>query len=180
MILVCDEALCRERAAWTAWFEELVDLEGDGSWSGRLSGELALRLAPDRALVGGELSGTVPRRCDLCLGVFLETVTVEVRDVCLIDGTLDVESAVFDDDAEAWRTAPEGRWDLTEVARQAVLLALPTRALCGPGCPARREPAPVTASDRGLDPRLAPLAGLFKPEVTDGGSEATGQQGARP
>lgn len=163
MFLELDEALCRERAAWSAPLDELVDLAGDGSWCGRVTGAVAIRLAPDRAELEGELTGLVPRVCDLCLGHFLESVGAVVDDLCLIERDGPSE-AVFDEDGEVWRTSPEGRLDVTEMARQAVLLALPTRALCSPDCPARAGLQSAEARRPPIDPRLAPLAGLLPPE----------------
>lgn len=170
MFLVLDEALCRDRAAWSAPFDELVDLQGDGSWCARITGTLEILLAPERAELEGELDGLVPRACDLCLGSFLEPVSVAVDDLCLIEDNGPAE-AVFDEDDEVWRAGSEARWDLTEIARQAVLLALPTRALCRPECPARALMGQPTGRPTGLDPRLAPLAGLLSPEVPDGRPE---------
>lgn len=173
MVLVAEEALGRERPAWSDEFYELVDLEGDGSWAAHLAGELQFVAEAGRVRARGTLTGTVPRVCDRCLGVFLEPVTIEVAEVCLIEAdAAPGGDAVFDEDHEVWRVAPEGRWSVTELVRQAVLLALPTRALCeAVVCLSRAALGAPGAGSVTTDPRLAVLGKLLEPEVSDGGPE---------
>ena len=172
MWLVADETLREQCPTWSARFDEVVDLEGDGSWCGRFSGQLTVRIDRERILVDGAIDGFVPRGCDFCLGLFLEPVAVDVREVCLLQspGTRGGE-AWFDEDHEAWRVPAEGRVSVTEMVRQGALLALPTRALCADSCPARESLAP-TAAPPG-DPRLAVLKNLKLEVEGHGGPEAT-------
>ncbi|NUQ00099.1 MAG: DUF177 domain-containing protein [Armatimonadetes bacterium] len=168
MFLIAEEALTRENPSWTATFGELLDLEGDGSWCGRFDGELLVVVQRERIRVAGTLQGEVPRECDLCLGHYLEPVTAAIEDLCVVGSGAPAE-AVFDEDSEVWRVAPEGRLSLTELARQAVLLALPTRARCGDDCPARERFEQSQPSSGQIDPRLAVLREILEPEVEDDG-----------
>ncbi len=173
MVLVAEEALGRERPAWSDEFDELVDLEGDGSWAAHLAGDLEFVAEAGRVRVSGTLTGLVPRVCDRCLILFLEPVTIDVAEVCLL--ATDAEpggEAVFDEDHEVWRVAPEGRLSVTELVRQAVLLALPTRALCESSvCLSGSTLGHEGAGSGRTDPRLAVLGKLLEPEVSDGGPE---------
>ncbi|MBI2302522.1 MAG: DUF177 domain-containing protein [Armatimonadetes bacterium] len=173
MFLVADPALLEESPAWSADFDELVDLEDDGSWRGRARGVLHVIASPDRLLVDGRLTGTVPRECHLCLAHYLERVSVRVVEVCEVAAGGPPE-AVFDDEAEAWRVGHGGRVNVTEMVRQAVVLGLPTRAACG-ACPERSEARAGRAGERPVDPRLAVLRKLLATEVDDGGPEASDQ-----
>ncbi len=172
MRLIADETLREQCPTWSAQFDELVDLEGDGSWCGRFSGWLTIRVDRDRLLVDGTVDGWVPRGCDYCLGRFLEPVAVDVREVCLLGSTgAHGGEAWFDEDHEAWRVTPDGWVNVTEMVRQGALLALPTRALCAEGCAGRALLAPPAGSVS--DPRLAVLQSL-RLEVEDhGGPEET-------
>lgn len=173
MWLVAEEALGRERPAWSDEFYELVDLEGDGSWAAHLTGDLDFVAEAGRVRVSGTLTGAVPRTCDRCLGVFLEPVTIALAEVCLIEAdAAPGGDAVFDEDHEVWRVAPEGRLSVTELVRQAVLLALPTRALCeSSACLSGAALGQTGAGSGPTDPRLAVLGKLLEPEVSDGGPE---------
>lgn len=166
MILVVDETLLLEPAAWDTRFDELVDLEGDGRWCGRADGDLTVRVDPTRILVHGRLAAQVPRECDLCLAHYLEPLTADVAEVCLI-GAVGAGDGVWDDEAEVWHVGLGGRLDLTEMVRQSMLLAVPTRARCGAGCPGAGQAAPTRATRS--DPRLAVLASLLKNEGDDHG-----------
>ncbi len=171
MILVADEALMRQAPAWSAEFDELVDLEGDGTWCGRAWGLLDMSVSGDRLRVAGALEGRLPRACDLCLGQYLEPVITDLDEVCVVGG--EAETATFDEDAEVWRVAPEGRFSVTEAVRQALLLALPTKADCGSECPGRATLSRYRQRGETTDPRLAALRELFKPEVEDDGRPET-------
>lgn len=177
MFLVADESLFEETLAWTARFDELVDLEGDGSWCGHFRGELWIQAEHDRVRVTGPLTGQVPRECDLCLGHYLEAIEVTLVDLCLIDPAAAGDGAqVFDEDGEVWRVQPEGRISLTEMVRQAAVLELPTRAICGDDCPAKPALAERAKSGGAPDPRLEILRGLLEAEEEDdGGPEATNE-----
>ena len=173
MVLVAEQALGRERPVWADEFYELVDLEGDGSWAAHLAGDLEFVAEVGRVRVSGTLTGTVPRLCDRCLGLFLEPVTIELAEVCLIEtGAEPGGQAIFDEDHEAWRVAPEGSLSVTELVRQAVLLALPTRSLCeSQVCLSNAELGQGGPGGETTDPRLAVLGKLLDPEVSDGGPE---------
>ena len=156
MHLVVDEMLLKERPSWTARFDELVDFEGDGSWCARATADLALSADAQRVQCAGDVFAGVPRACDLCLAHYLETVHTRVGELVLVDGA-ECLDAVWDEDNEVWRVGLGGRIDLTEMVRQALVLALPTQARCGTECSAEIEPAPA---ERGPDPRWAALARL--------------------
>lgn len=169
MILIADEALLRDCPSWLDWFDELVDLIGDGSWCGRLSGELRFVVEREQIRFGGRLEGQVPRECDRCLGHFLEPVRLDLAEVCHVSAEGGPE-AWFDDETEVWRVGLGGRVRVTELVRQATLLTLATRAVCGPACPAGenlgRRPA-----EPGGDPRLAVLRHWLATEKDDGSPE---------
>ncbi|MCC7491551.1 MAG: DUF177 domain-containing protein [Fimbriimonadaceae bacterium] len=168
MYLLVEEAMSRPEASWTAAFDELVDLEGDGSWGGRAHGELQVLLAGAHLRLAGDLTAAVPRECDLCLGWFLEPLLLRIEELVIIgEGGLE---ATFDDDAEVWRVGPEGRVSVTEIVRQAMLLELPTRAVCEAACPAREQHLTVLTTASAVDPRLAVLRNLLQAEVEDDGS----------
>lgn len=169
MLLVLDSTLLAEQPEWTASFEELVDLEGDGTWRGRVSGDLHIAVATDRVRIIGSVGGSVPRECHLCLAHYLEDVSAKVVELCEI-GEAASASAVFDEDDEVWRVAPEGRIDLTEMVRQAVILALPTRADCEQ-CPEAERSNVGQAGTPGGDPRWAVLRNMLKSEDDDGSPE---------
>ena len=160
--LVVDELLVREHQEWTAWFDEVVDLEGDGTWAARGRGELNLAVDAVRVRVRGSLTAEVPRPCDCCLAHFLCGVDATIAEVCLVS---EAESgdAVWDEDNEVWRVGLGGRVDLTEMVRQAILLAMPTRGVCGDECPSAEALRAASRGgqsgpEAGVDPRWAALA----------------------
>lgn len=186
MVLALEQALHQAlesvQPTWTLPFSELIDLDGDGAWCARATGPLEVTAGPDRVRVQGRLTGQVPRECARCLGHYLESLTVTVTDLCLIDASAPAGlPAGFDEDDEVWRAAPDGLWSLTELVRQALLLALPTRADCGEACATsragrlscRRADHDDPASDAAVDPRLAVLRQLFANPTDDG--EADGR-----
>jgi len=167
--LVVDELLVRERKDWTAWFDEVVDLEGDGAWAARGCGELSLAVDAARVQVRGSIAADIPRECDCCLAHFLEAVETTVREVCLV-GESESGDAAWDEDNEVWRVGLGGRVDVTEMVRQALLLALPTRGVCGEDCPRAGEPDTIDNQER-VDPRWAALAQLQTMGEDDGRPE---------
>jgi uncharacterized metal-binding protein YceD (DUF177 family) len=172
MLLLVDETLLLQRPSWSVACDELVDLEGDGAWCARSSGELWLQVDADRIRLRGELLSWVPRECDRCLAHYLESVPTNFEEVCLVGGVAGAAPS-WDEDAEVWRVGLGGRLDLTEMVRQAILLAMPTRADCGQRCRAAREPE--VAPPRRSDPRLAVLSQLMRVEGEDDGvPEETG------
>lgn len=173
MFLVVDPALLSDSRSWSAPFDELVDLEGDGRWRGRIRGEVRFVVAASRVYLSGRLAGFVPRECHLCLGHYLEPVEAELAEIAEVLAGGPAEGR-FDDDDEVWRVGLEGRLDITEMVRQTVLLALPTRAECH-GCPRPADSQAAPARDRVVDPRLAVLEGLLERKVNDGGPEETNQ-----
>ncbi len=169
MHLVVDDMLLRERRVWTAWFDEVVDLEAAGEWAALAQGELDLVVDTARITVRGELYAQVPRACDRCLGHFLQPVETRLSEVCLIGDEGSAEAA-WDEDDEIWLVSQGGRVSLTEMARQALLLALPSRAVCGDDCRALIVPADQEPVKPARDPRWAKLAELFERGEDDNGS----------
>jgi uncharacterized metal-binding protein YceD (DUF177 family) len=157
MYLVVDELLLKERPSWTARFDELVDLEGDGSWCARAVADLSLTADAQRVRVLGEVIAGAPRACDLCLAHYLETVRASVGELCLVDGGEGLEAS-WDEDNEVWHVGLGGRIDVTEMVRQALVLALPTAARCGENCVGATLSEP--RAERGPDPRWAALSRL--------------------
>ncbi|MBI5833459.1 MAG: DUF177 domain-containing protein [Armatimonadetes bacterium] len=162
--------LVRERKEWTAWFDEVVDLEGDGTWAARGCGELKLAVDAARVQVRGSVTADIPRECDCCLAHFLHTVGAKVAEVCLM-GEAESGDAAWDEDNEVWRVGLGGRVDVTEMVRQAILLALPTRGVCGDDCPRARE-LDTTQHEAQVDPRWAGLTQLQRMGEDDGRPEA--------
>lgn len=170
MHLVVDELLVREHKDWTAWFDEVVDLEGDGTWAARGCGGLSLAVDAARVQARGTVTAEVPRECDCCLAHFLHTVDAKVSEVCLVAES-ESGDAQWDEDNEVWRVGLGGRVDVTEMVRQAILLALPTRSVCGDDCPQAAQPDTIQ-NDARIDPRWAALAQLQRMGEDDGRPEA--------
>jgi len=171
LVLVVDEALLSDLRSWTALLDELIDLESDGRWCARAEGDLRITAGYEQVQVTGAVNALVPRACDRCLGHYLETVTLDLAEVCVIRDDAG-EVAWFDNDAEAWCVGPEGVLSISELVRQALLLALPTRAVCGESCPGLPSDGSAPESETSFDPRWAVLGKLLTEESEHGRPEA--------
>lgn len=107
-------------------------VDGDGAVDAEEPLALALAIRPvgDGYSVLGRVDTRVWRHCDRCCGGFWERVDGGRFEVWLDTG------AGGGEDAEAVEqfVGPRARLDLAEHVRDAVLLSLPTRAVCGDNC----------------------------------------------
>jgi uncharacterized protein len=113
-----------------------VDLgEGELALAGSVSGTARLMREPDGVLVVGALVAPLSLQCARCLAAVEQEVAFEIVET--FRPTVELPGGpppCRDREDEATLIDDLHVLDLTEVVRQAVLLAVPTRPLCRPDC----------------------------------------------
>lgn len=101
-----------------------------------ITGNLKFTKIPQGILVAGKLKTEVEVNCSRCLEPFDQPVTIELEEE--FHPTLDLHTGaslpVSDDHDPATLIDEKHIIDLSEVIRQALLLALPALSLCQEGC----------------------------------------------
>lgn len=113
----------------------LTDVEQQEEHAREVDVELVVQPLRDDFRVMGRVSTVVSRECDRCCAVFDEEVDggdFEVWLRCVDEEVSGVEERTLEAVEEFF--GPRARVDLTPHARDAVLLALPSRAICGSSC----------------------------------------------
>lgn len=109
--------------------------EPDISQIGPLTGPILLLRTGEGVLLEGTLSGQVAVACSRCLKPVMQAVTVTLEEE--FKPTLDVVRGTFlptDEEDAALLIDDHHILDISEVLRQAVLLAVPMQVLCRPDC----------------------------------------------
>jgi uncharacterized protein len=128
-----------------------------------ITGHVRLLRTIDGILVAGKAQGQALLECVRCLEPFDQPFDVAIEQ--LYRPTIDVrggEPIVYDDAADAEETLSidaAHELDLSEALRQAILVELPMRPICGDDCPGWDEDD-EPAGESG-DRRLAALAALL-------------------
>lgn len=135
-----------------------------------LEGRLTFLRTAQGVLVSGELGSQVELVCDRCLEPVLAGVRLQISEE--FTPTINVQSGQFMAESreteEALRIDQHHILDLTEVARQSILLGMPMHPLCRPDC---RGLCQVCGGSRNagahdhlqeeIDPRLSRLRELL-------------------
>ena len=131
--------LLKEHSGATRHYQLVEDIAGlyeEITALTRLIGNVDMIRTSEGILVTGHLHTTVEVPCDRCLEPAVIPVDIELEETFL--PTVDVltgGSLFIPDDADtATLISAQHILDLTEVVRQAILLALPVPALCQPDC----------------------------------------------
>lgn len=152
--------------------ERLDDLDPVLVIQSPISGWVKFTKIPVGILVVGELRTTVEVNCTRCLEPFDTEVTVELEEE--FRAALDLRTGATlpeDEEAdEATRIDDKHLIDLTEVLRQALLLALPSSPVCRPDCAglcpqcgANLNDGPCGCPQEEVDPRWEALRALLDP-----------------
>ena len=148
-----------------ATFEETVDSRtGDVAFDAPVTGEVEAGRTSATLYVRGRLTTTAPMVCGRCLGGFRQTLAISVDEEFQIGGAPTGGRGALGPEDFVVPLGPDRVLDVTEVARQHLLLALPMVPVCRPEC---RGLCPVCGENLNerecgcrrdaVDPRLAPL-----------------------
>ncbi|HIE52584.1 MAG TPA: hypothetical protein EYP85_12585 [Armatimonadetes bacterium] len=142
-----------------------LDEQTDPLWQGEVTGQIRIQVAGQRLLVRGQVRAEVPLECARCLTPFQYVCECEVEEHYLV-GT--GNERVMADGPERWTeegellVLPEELIDLSELVRQAVLLALPIQPLCREDCPGLGGMATMREGETLIDPRWQKLRALLE------------------
>jgi uncharacterized protein len=147
-------------------FDEPVVQVADDLTVHDLSGTVTLTRTPQGLYAQGRLTGTVDHECARCLEGYDQTVSARLAELYHYPPeSAPPDSLTISDDVHL---------DLTPVVREDLLLSIPMHALCRPDCKglcpqcgANWNEGPCDCRDETIDPRLAPLARLLKPDEDD-------------
>jgi uncharacterized protein len=142
--------------------EPLVQISDDLTVH-NLAGSVSLTRTPQGLYAQGRLTATVDSECARCLDAFDQPLSVRLAELYHYPPeSAPPDSLTISDDVHL---------DLTPVVREDFLLAIPMHTLCRPDCKglcpqcgANWNEGPCDCRDDEIDPRLAPLAGLLKPD----------------
>jgi uncharacterized protein len=144
-------------------FDEPVVQIADDLTVHNLGGTVTLTRTPPGLYAQGRLTATVDNECARCLEDFDQPVSVRLAELYHYPPeSAPPDSLTISDDVHL---------DLTPVVREDFLLSIPMHALCRPECKglcpqcgANWNEGPCDCRDETIDPRLAPLARLLKPD----------------
>ncbi len=127
-----------------------------------LGGSVTLTRTPQGLYAQGRLTATVDNECARCLDPYDQLVSVRLAELYHYPPeSAPPDSLTISDDVQL---------DLTPVVREDFLLSIPMHALCRPDCKglcpqcgANWNEGPCDCREDNIDPRLAPLARLLKP-----------------
>lgn len=144
-------------------FDEPIVQVADDLTVDNLAGRVSLTRTPQGLYAQGRLTATIDYECSRCLENFDQPVSVRLAELYHFPP----ESAPPD----ALIVTDDAHLDLTPVVREDFLLSIPMHALCRPDCKglcpqcgANWNEGPCDCRDDAIDPRLAPLAKLLKPD----------------
>ncbi len=144
-------------------FDEPLVHVADDLTVNNLGGSVTLTRTPQGLYAQGRLTATVDYECSRCLENFDQRVSARLAELYHFPP----ESAPPD----ALIVTDDAHLDLTPVVREDFLLSIPMHALCRPDCKglcpqcgANWNEGPCDCRDDTIDPRLAPLAKLLKPD----------------
>ncbi|MDT8901234.1 YceD family protein [Anaeroselena agilis] len=130
------------------WLRGRLEVTGEAVNTGRL------------LAISGEIKGESALNCDRCLTDFTREVAVTFSETFREEG-----SAATDPDALVYHG---DEIDITEIVREALIVAEPLKALCDeecrglcPVCGANRNENPCNCVTASIDPRLAALEKLL-------------------
>ncbi len=151
--------------------EDINDLDPAVSPLSTLDGELTMIRTAESILVSSDLHTTAELSCSRCLDLFATPLRLSLEEefkptVDIITGT---KIPLTEDDEPATRIDAHHVLDLTEIARQNLVLALPMYPVCRskckglcPYCGQNWNEAPCDCSLEEIDPRLAVLKQLLE------------------
>lgn len=152
MILSVPQLLAATNATTEVPFEAELDFEAPERALGPAVGKLVvLRASAQHLKVQGHLKATLQTLCDRCSEAYPQAVEADLDEVLEV---LDEAPSSQELEESVW---VQGELDLGDLARQALILALPSRKLCG--CPA----LDARAAEPELDPRWAALRAILPP-----------------
>ena len=148
-----------------ATFAEAVDSRTeDVTFDAPVTGEVEAGRAPGTLYLRGHLAATAPMVCGRCLGAFRQSLAIVVDEEFLIGGAAVGSGGALGPEDFAVPLGPDLVLDVTEVARQHLLLALPMVPVCRPDCRGLCPRCGANLNEREcgcqrdeVDPRLAPL-----------------------
>src|SRR5439155_303163 len=118
-----------------ATFEETVDSRtGDVTFDAPVTGEVEAGRTSGTLYLRGRLTTTAPMVCGRCLGGFRQTLAISVDEEFQIGGAPTGGRGALGPEDFVVPLGPDLVLDVTEVARQHLLLALPMVPVCRPEC----------------------------------------------
>ena len=131
-----------------------------------LGGSVSFTRTPQGLYAQGRLTGTVTNECARCLDEFDQPVSARVAELYHYPPeSAPPDSLVVSDDVHL---------DLTPLVREDFWLSIPMHALCRPDCKGlcpqcgtNWNEGPCDCRDEVLDPRMAELTRLLKPDDPD-------------
>src|SRR5205809_7537206 len=116
-----------------ATFEETVDSRtGDVTFDAPVTGEVEAGRTSGTLYLRGRLTTTAPMVCGRCLGGFRQTLAISVDEEFQIGGAPTGGRGALGPEDFVVPLGPDLVLDVTEVARQHLLLALPMVRVCRP------------------------------------------------
>jgi len=151
-----------------AAFQEVVDSRtGDVTFDVPVTGEVEAGRTPQTLSLRGRLVTTAPLVCGRCLSAYRQSLPVVVREEFLIGGPPASGEGALGPEDFIVPLGPDLVLDVTEVARQHLLLALPMVPVCRPDCRGLCPRCGTNLNEREcgceqgeVDPRRAPLLKL--------------------
>ena len=144
-------------------FDEPIVQVADDLTVNHLAGSVTLTRTPQGLYTQGRLTGTIDYECSRCLENFDQRVSVRLAELYHYPPESAPPDELFVTD--------DAHLDLTPVVREDFLLSIPMHALCRPDCKGlcpqcgdNWNEGPCDCRDDAIDPRLAPLAKLLKPD----------------
>lgn len=151
---------------------------------GPVRGRIELTNVGREVMARGEVAATLQLECTRCLRTFLQAVTADIEEPCALAEIDQVASYALNSDEPDALPILEGQLiNLSELVRQNLIVALPHRPLCTPGCRGLcaqcgrdLNEGDCTCQDNDTDPRLAPLRALLaeRRKGTTGTDSVTG------
>jgi uncharacterized protein len=131
-------------------------------------GRLELSKVDSSISVRGHLRVPLELECSRCLGMFEQTLDIDVNEDCALHQIDAPESyAEGEDEPCQIPILNDDELDLTELIRQLIAMHLPMRPLCREACPGLCQSCgqdlndgPCACDDEDIDPRWSSLKGL--------------------
>lgn len=129
---------------------------------------LSIQKTDDEYFCQGEVSGIAEMECARCLGTFQVELSGPIDFILRSQEEQAGQSDVLDDEDYAYFERNELRSDITELVRQALILAAPMKPICDeacrglcPGCGANLNEKTCTCAAGKTDPRWDELKRLL-------------------
>ena len=100
----------------------------------KVSAKLSVQKTDDEFFCQGHVFGTVDMECARCLGTFQVDLETPIDFIVRASEERPDQNDVLDDEDYAWFTRNELRADITELVRQALILASPMKPICSDDC----------------------------------------------